>query len=117
MGPSFRRYPTITIRLFKTLLQPILIYTRDFWGTLKLPKNNPIETLFMRFCKELLGVQRQTTNAGVLLELGETPLSFTGTRNAIKKTGLEYVPIRRAINLLYLLRKIVSLTTSHGQPE
>ena len=29
-------------------------------------------------------MQRQTTNVGVLLELGETPLSFTGTRNAIK---------------------------------
>ena len=83
-GPSFRRYPTITINLFKTLIQPILLYASDFWGALKLPKNNPIETLFMRFCKELLGVQRRTTNVGVLLELGETPLSFTGTRNAIK---------------------------------
>ena len=48
-GPSFRRYPTITIKLFKTLIQPILLDARDFWGALKLPKNNPIETLFMRF--------------------------------------------------------------------
>ena len=53
-----------------------------FGGALKLPKNNPIETVFMRFCKGLLGVQRQTTNVGVLLELGETPL----TRND-KKLG------------------------------
>ena len=57
-GPSFRRYPTITIKLSQTLTQPILLDARDFWGALKLPKNNPIETLFMRFCKELLGVQR-----------------------------------------------------------
>ena len=84
MGTSFRRHPAITVKLFKTLIQPILLYASDFWGALKLPKNNPIEALFMKFCKELLGVQKQTTNIGVLLELGETPLSLTGTRNAIK---------------------------------
>ena len=70
MATSFRRHPDITIKLFKTLIQPILLYASDFWGILKLPKKKPIETLFMRFCKELLGVQRQTTNIGVLLELG-----------------------------------------------
>ena len=84
MGTSFRKHPLITIKLFQTLIQPILLYASEFWGILKLPRNNPIENLHIKFCKELLGVQRQTTNAGVLLELGQTPLSITGIKNAIK---------------------------------
>ena len=48
MGPSFRRYPTITIKIFQTVIQPILLDASDVWGALK---NNPIETHFMRFCK------------------------------------------------------------------
>ena len=32
MCPSLRRYPTITIKLFKTLIQPILLYASNFWG-------------------------------------------------------------------------------------
>ena len=84
MGHSFRTHPSITIKLFKTLIQPILLYASDFWGILKLPNNNPIDTTFMKFCKDLLGVQKQTTNTGVLLELGETPLSLTGIKHATK---------------------------------
>ena len=61
-----------------------MLYASEFWGILKQPRNNPIENLHIKFCKELLGVQRQTTNAGVLLELGQTPLSITGIKNAIK---------------------------------
>ena len=53
-------------------------------GTLKLPKNNPIEKLHLRFCKELLGVQTQMTNCGVLLELGQIPLELFAVKNAIK---------------------------------
>ena len=84
MGPSFRKHPLITMKLFQTLIQPILLYASDFWGILKQPKNNPIEVMHMKFCKELLGVQKQTTNVGVLLELGQTPLSIRGITNAIK---------------------------------
>ena len=48
----------------------------NFGGALKLPKNNPIGTFYISFCKQLLGVHRQTTNNGVLLELGQVPLSI-----------------------------------------
>ena len=40
-----------TIKLFDTLIKPILMYSSDFWGCLKLPANNPIENLHSRFCK------------------------------------------------------------------
>ena len=77
-------FPTTTIHLFDTCVKPILLYNSDFWDCLKLPKNNPIENVHMRFCKDLLGVQRQTTNVGVLLELGRTPIIFFGVKNCIK---------------------------------
>ena len=41
----------------------------------------------MKFCKDLLGVQKQTTNAGVLLELGTWPLYINARKNCIKNWG------------------------------
>ena len=32
MGPSFRKHPELTIKLFDTLIKPILLYSSDFWG-------------------------------------------------------------------------------------
>ena len=74
MGYYFRLHLTITIHLFDTLIKPILLFNSDFWRCLKVPINNPIENTHMRFCKDLLGVQKQSTNIGVLLELGRIPI-------------------------------------------
>ena len=84
MGITFREKPSLTLKIFSSLIEPILLYASDFWGTLKMPSNNPIETLFMSFCKQLLGVQKQTTNDGVLLELGLTPLLIRAKKRVIK---------------------------------
>ena len=84
LGHLFRRNPSITIKLFNALVKPILLYASDFWGILKLPLNNPVENVHMSFCKQLLGVQKQTTNIGVLLELGQIPLSIYAKKMAIK---------------------------------
>ena len=84
MDRYFMLCPTKTLHLFDTLIKPILLYNSDFWGCLKMPKNNPIENAHIRFCKELLGVQRQTTNIGVLLELGRIPIMIYGIKNCIK---------------------------------
>ena len=73
-----------TLSLIDALIKPILLYASDFWGCLKLPKSNPIENLHMMMCKQLLGVQKQTTNIGVLLELGRVPLNLFATKFAIK---------------------------------
>ena len=51
LGPRFRKFPKITIKLFNTLIKPVLLYASDFWGILKMPKNNPLDTLFLGFCK------------------------------------------------------------------
>ena len=84
LGPLFQSHPLTTIKLFETLIKPILLYCSDFWGIPKMSKNNPIENLHMKFCKQLLGVQKQTTNSGVLLELGQVPLQTYAIKNAIK---------------------------------
>ena len=84
MGVYFRKYPLIAIKLFRSLVEPILLYASDFWGILKMPTNNPIENSFMSFCKQLLGVQKQTSNVGVLLELGQIPLMILAQKSAIK---------------------------------
>ena len=84
LGPRFRKFPQITIKLFNTLVKPILLYASDFWGILKMPKNTPLDTLFLGFCKQLLGVGKTTTNVGVFLELGLVPLNIYAQKNSIQ---------------------------------
>ena len=84
LGISFNQDILTTLKLIDTLIKPILLYASDFWGCLKLPKTNPIENLHMLMCKQLLGVQKQTTNIGVLLELGRVPMNLFAMKLAIK---------------------------------
>ena len=96
LGEHFKKDITTTIYLFDMLVKPILLYGSDYWGCLKLPCNNPIETLYMKFCKDLLGVQKQTTNAGVLLELGTWPLYINARKNCIK--NWERIAVQKNVN-------------------
>ena len=84
LGPLFQKQPLLTLKLFDTLIKPILLYCSDFWGILKLPKNNPIEIVQNSVYKQILGVQKQTTTIGVLMELGQYPLSLYAKQAAIK---------------------------------
>ena len=74
LGLSFNQYVCMTLTLIDSLIKPILLYASDFWGSLKLLQNNPIENLYMMMLKQLLGVQKQTSNIGILLKLGRTAL-------------------------------------------
>ena len=84
LGIAFNQDIMTSLLLIDTLIKPILLYASDFWGCLKLPPCNPIENLHMMMCKQILGVQKQTTNIGVLLELGRVPLSLYAKKLAIK---------------------------------
>ena len=84
LGSSFNQDITTTLTLLDTMIKPILLYNSDFWGAMKLPKNNPITNLHMMICKQLLGVHRTTTNVGVLLELGRIPLEIYAKKHAVK---------------------------------
>ena len=69
MGPSFNSDILVTLSLIDSLIRPILLYASDFWGCLKLPKNNPVENLYTMMYKQVLGVQKQTTNIGKVTKL------------------------------------------------
>ena len=84
LGPCFNQDISILLNLMDSLVKPILMYASDFWGCLKLPKNNPVENFHLTMCKQILGVQKQTTNIGVLLELGRTPLSICAAKFSVK---------------------------------
>ena len=49
-----------------------------------MPSNNPIETMHISFRKQLLSVQKQTTNDGVLLELGQIPIVMHAKKGQLK---------------------------------
>ena len=53
LGDCFTTHIDGTIKLFDTLIKPILMYSSDFWGCLKLPVNNPIENLHAILQKHL----------------------------------------------------------------
>ena len=84
MGTSFHIHIETTLHMLDTLIKPILLYAADFWGCLKPPKDNPIERFHHMACKHILGVQKQTTNVGVLLELGRIPLQIYAVKTSIK---------------------------------
>ena len=77
----------LTIKLFESLVVPILTYACEVWGPLALRKVDKqdfkslcdsvhCEKLNIRLCKYLLGVGKRATNAAVIAELGRFPISF-----------------------------------------
>ena len=91
LGISFRNHVPTTLYLFDSLIKPIILYASDFWATLNLPQNNPVEVFHRKFCKQLLGVHTQTTNLAVYLELGRLPLELYGKKNAAKNWDRIYL--------------------------
>ena len=91
LGFSFKKHIPTTLHLFDSLIKPILLYASDFWATLKLPKNNPVELLHRKFCKQILGVNVQTTNYAVYLELARLPLEIYAKKNAAKNWDRIYL--------------------------
>ena len=69
---TFNQDIALILSLVDALIKPTLLYASDFWGCFKLPRFDPIQSLYMSM-KQILGVQKQTTNIGVLLELGKNP--------------------------------------------
>ena len=84
LGISFNQDILLTLSLIDVLVVPILLYASDFWGCMKLNQSNPIDNFYMSMLKQILGVQKQTTNIGVFLELGRVPIIFQAKKLAIK---------------------------------
>ena len=84
LGAFFRHNVANTIHLYTYVIRPILLYCSDFWGCLKQPKNNPIERFHTLFCKQLLGIRKQTNNDAALQEIGLLPISIHAVKIAIR---------------------------------
>ena len=98
LGTAFNKNVLTTLSLINSIIKPILLFNSDVWGCMKLPKTNPIENLHMIMCKELLVVNKQTTNIGVFLKLGRVPLQLFAVKFAIK--NWERIKQNKAIMLL-----------------
>ena len=59
------------LKLFDSLVLPILMYGSEIWGFYK---SNDIEKVHIRFLKQLLGVRKQTSNIDVYGDLDRFPL-------------------------------------------
>ena len=64
----------IQVKLFDTLVLPILTYGCEIWGSRKF---DCLEKVLLKFCKDLLGVPLSATTAAVLGELGHFPIWMT----------------------------------------
>lgn len=85
----------LALKLFDTLVFPILSYGGVVWGPLYAHKTNvtnfmnicnesPIEKLNTKMCKYILGVHRKSTNDAVRAELGRFPLLIAVLNNSYR---------------------------------
>jgi len=69
------------VKLFDTMIMPILNYGSQIWGFHKGPD---VEKMHLKFLKQVLGVRTQTSTCAVYGELGRFPLIVTRQVNIIK---------------------------------
>ena len=72
------------LKLFDALVKPVLLYGSEVWGSLIQSENNPINKFTNRFYRTLLGVPRNSSNAGVHSELGRFPIHINIYQSMIK---------------------------------
>jgi hypothetical protein len=78
----------VLVKLFSSMVIPVLLYGCEIWGPFLLGKitsfetfktkifkiTNQIEKLHLKLCKIILGVHSKSTNLAVYGEIGRTPL-------------------------------------------
>ena len=65
--------PETRIKLFKTLISPILSYACEIWGFCEA---DPLERIYLKFQKSLLSVRKNTPSCFIYKELHTTPLKI-----------------------------------------
>ena len=68
----FYENPNLTIKLFDSLVKPVLLYASDFWGYFEFASSDksPLEKLNTTLCKYLLGAKKQVSNVASKIEMG-----------------------------------------------
>jgi len=97
----------LATRTFNTLLQPILLYGCEVWGTSSVA--NVINKAGTKFIKQILGVAQSAPNSAVLLETERYPIKMRvlkywlnlceiKNRREIQKRCLDYQMEQRNTN-------------------
>ncbi|XP_078659029.1 uncharacterized protein LOC144904189 [Branchiostoma floridae x Branchiostoma belcheri] len=68
--------PRSLLKIFDTCVKPILLYGCQIWGTEQQHDTSPIENVHNQFCKNILGVFRNSSNIACRAELGRFPLDI-----------------------------------------
>ena len=69
------------LRLFDSLVSPILLYASEVWGIFGY---DHIDKIHIKFCKNLLGVRAQTPNFAVYGDLGRFLLPVIAKESSVK---------------------------------
>lgn len=76
---------TLFLKLFDSLVKPVLLYGSEIWGDLALKSNNCVDKFVNKFYRILLGVPNKCSTIGSHVELGRFPVC-----NSIKKAMLKF---------------------------
>ena len=80
------------LKLFDSLIKPILLYGCEIWGTHISQPNNIISKFVNKFYRILLGVPRHTSTAGVHMELGRFSID-TNVHDAMLKYWIRLISL------------------------
>ena len=86
--------------LFDNIIKPILLYTSEIWGKMKNNENirdigkSLIERFHFKICKQIIGVNRKTSNIATIAELGRYPL-YIDIQTMIIKYLLRFKTIKQ----------------------
>ena len=100
------------LRLFDSLVSPIILYASEVWG---IYGYDHIDKIHIKFCKNLLGVRAQTPNYAVYGDLGRFPLSVIAKERSVKY-WLKILSNRNSIMFKIFFSQIEAIDI-HAQPS
>lgn len=72
------------LKLFDSLVKPVLLYGSEIWGSHTSTEKNCINKFTNKFYRTLLGVPRHSSNAGTHAELGRFPVQINIHHSMLK---------------------------------
>ena len=89
----------LQLKLFDTLILPILTYGSEIWGY---ENTKQLEKLHLQFCRNILGVGTTIPNFMTYGELGRTPIDKLCIKLRIVNFGIDLFQTRRNLVVFYI---------------